>query len=192
MTDIMTVETRWLPPLFAKAAEAVARFASYLAGTDRIASEREFTELVRLHDDMIKRICFGYARTSEEFDDLHQDTLVNIWQGLPKFNGNSSVKTWVYRVALNTCVSSVRLRSRRIGAVPFYDVVDFTDESAERAVEIKELHESISRLEPVDKAIVMMWLDEYSYDEIADTIGIKRNTVATRLHRAKEKLRKII
>lgn len=188
----MTVETRWLPPLFAKAAEAVARFASYLAGTDRIASEREFTELVRLHDDMIKRICFGYARTSEEFDDLHQDTLVNIWQGLPKFNGNSSVKTWVYRVALNTCVSSVRLRSRRIGAVPFYDVVDFTDESAERAVEIKELHESISRLEPVDKAIVMMWLDEYSYDEIADTIGIKRNTVATRLHRAKEKLRKII
>lgn len=192
MTDIMTVETRWLPPLFAKAAEAVARFASYLAGTDRIASEREFTELVRLHDDMIKRICFGYARTSEEFDDLHQDTLVNIWQGLPKFSGNSSVKTWVYRVALNTCVSSVRLRSRRIGAVPFYDVVDFTDESAERAVEIKELHESISQLEPVDKAIVMMWLDEYSYDEIADTIGIKRNTVATRLHRAKEKLRKII
>lgn len=192
MTDILTVETRWLPPLFAKAAEAVVRFASYLAGTDRIASERDFTELVRLHDDMIKRICFGYARTSEEFDDLHQDTLVNIWQGLPKFNGNSSVKTWVYRVALNTCVSSVRLRSRRIEAVPFYDVVDFTDESAERAVEIKELHESISRLGPVDKAIVMMWLDEYSYDEIADTIGIKRNTVATRLHRAKEKLRKII
>lgn len=178
--------------LFSTIRTAIMRFAASIVCTGRADLEKRFADIIQQYDDMISRICFGYARTKDEFDDLHQDTLINIWQGLPHFEGKSLVKTWVYRVALNTCVSSVRLKSRKIESVPFYDTFDMPDEDTEQKARIVELHESISRLDSLDKAILMLWLDEYSYDEIADIVGMPRNTIATRLSRAKKKLKKMI
>lgn len=155
-------------------------------------AEHAFTEIIRTHDAMIKRICFGYARTAEELEDLHQDALVCIWQGLPKFRGESALKTWVYRVTLNACVSVVRTRKKEFDSDSLEQIVDVADDSEERRQRIHELHECIGTLNPIDKAIVMLWLDEYSYEEISEMVGLKRNNVATRLHRAKEKLKKVI
>lgn len=152
--------------------------------------DRTFAEIISIHDPMIKRICFGYARTAEELDDLHQDALVNIWQGLPKFRADSSIKTWVYRVTLNSCVSVVRTRKKDTNSDSLDRVVDVIDDDEDRRMHIRELHECIATLNPIDKAIVMLWLDEYSYEEIAEMVGLKRNNVATRLHRAKEKLKR--
>lgn len=153
--------------------------------------ERDFQEIISTYDDMIVKICFGYAGTKAELDDLHQDALINIWQSLVRFRGDSSVKTWVYRVTLNTCVSTVRRRreSPESDRLELYNVID---DSEERRRMLAEMHECIALLSPVDKAIVLAWLDEFSYDEIAEMVGMPRNTVATRLRRAKEKLKNMI
>lgn len=150
---------------------------------------RLFDCTVADHDAMIRRICLGYAHTSQDLEDLYQDVLVNIWQGLPSFRADSSIRTWVYRIALNTCVSMLRVRSKQPPQTSLDEVILVPDQSQEKKEAIKELYECIATLGPIDRAIVMMWLDEYSYEEIAETIGLRRNNVATRLHRAKEKLK---
>ncbi|MDE6741968.1 MAG: RNA polymerase sigma factor, partial [Muribaculaceae bacterium] len=149
----------------------------------RIAPEttslhRFFERTVADHDAMIRRICLGYAHTPQDLEDLYQDVLVNIWRGLPSFRSDSSIRTWIYRIALNTCVSTLRIRSRQPSQTSLDDVILIPDQSQEKKEAVKELYECIATLGPIDKAIVMMWLDEYSYDEIADTIGLKRNNVA--------------
>ena len=180
-------------PLLSRLKEYIQMFAiSVGLGQERNLLEARFAECIRVHDSMIRRICLGYAHTSQDLEDLYQDVLVNIWRGLPSFRSDSSMRTWVYRIALNTCVSTLRIRSRQPSQTSLDEVILVPDYSQEKKETVKELYECISTLGPIDRAIVMMWLDEYSYEEIAATIGIKRNNVATRLHRAKEKLKEKI
>ncbi len=170
--------------------ELLMRFAAAVGISQESSRlEQKFCDTVQTHDSMIRRICLGYASNPQDLEDLYQDVLVNIWRGLPSFRSESSVKTWVYRIALNTCVSTLRSRSSRPEASSLDDVILVPDQSQEKREAIKDLYDCIATLHPIDKAILMMWLDEYSYDEIASTIGLKRNNVATRLHRAKEKLK---
>lgn len=179
----MTAITLPLPTL-------ILRFAAALglsSETDRL--HRLFDRTVADHDQMIRRICLGYAQSQQDLEDLYQDVLLNIWNGLPSFREDSSTRTWVYRVALNSCVSALRIRSRVPSLASLDDVIVVPDDSQEKRDAVKELYECIATLGPVDKAIVMMWLDGYSYDEIADVVGLRRNAVATRLHRAKSRLR---
>lgn len=157
-----------------------------LSGGGRAEREAAFDALLREYDPMIRRICFGYARSAAELDDLHQDALLHLWQALPQYRGEASRKTWAYRITLNTCVSA--LRSRRPDSA---DLMEMVDTAADRRQLIADLHEAIAQLPPMDKAIVMARLDDFSYEEIADMTGLPRNTVATRLRRAKEKLKHI-
>lgn len=152
---------------------------------DANRKEQIFNEISKNYGNMISRICFGYSRTPDELADLRQDSMLNIWQGLEKYRGESSLKTWVYRVTLNTCVSTLRNRHKELKGITVDEIYDMIDDSEERRIELKELHETILLLNPIDRAIVMLWLDEFSYEEIAGTTGISRANVATRLHRAK-------
>lgn len=171
-------------------AKIVMFFAESLGVTSKSRQiEQFFADTVQSHDAMIRRICLGYAANTQDLEDLYQDVLINIWRGLPSFRSESSMRTWIYRIALNTCVSTLRTRSRNPNQTSLDDVILVADDSQEKTQAVKDLYECISTLNPIDKAIMMMWLDEYSYDEIAETIGLKRNNVATRLHRAKEKLK---
>lgn len=176
---------------------ALKGFALYMAqiltGRDnaRASLERRFADIMRDYDSTVMRICFGYSRTAAEFADLHQDALINIWQGLPGFKGDSSLKTWIYRVTLNTCVSTVRSERRRVTQTALDDFYNLVDEDADRRRLVSEMHDCISKLPPVDRAITLLWLDDFSYDEIAATVGLGRNTVASRLRRAKEKLKNL-
>lgn len=190
MTDMPVCSIH--PPLALRAISLVWRFAAALGLADDSKSLRySFASAVHRHDAMIKRICFGYADTAEDLEDLYQDVLVNLWQSMPRFRGDASMKTWIYRIALNTCVSNLRTRSKALKGIPVTDIIDVEDESEHERTEIRELHECISTLNSLDKAIMMLWLDDYSYEEIASMTGLKRNNVATRLHRAKEKLKTI-
>lgn len=182
-----------IPSVWTAMKTILLRFAATLGmapETERLY--RLFDATVADHDTMIRRICLGYAHTSQDLEDLYQDVLVNIWRGLPAFRADSSMRTWIYRIALNTCVSTLRIRARQPHQASLEEVILVPDDSQEKKETVKELYECIASLGPIDKAIVMMWLDEYSYEEIADTIGLKRNNVATRLHRAKEKLKEKI
>lgn len=177
-------------PWFRRIADTILRFAAALA-PDIIETRRTaaFSRLMTQHDDMISRICLSYSRTRAEYEDLRQDCYVALWQGLERFRGDAALKTWIYRVVLNTCVSTIRSRSRAPQRVDIADYADIVDDTPEQLRMVAEMHEMISRLPPLDKAIVTLWLDENSYDEIADITGLSRNTVATRLSRAKEKLK---
>lgn len=177
-------------PWFRRIADTILRFAAALA-PDIVETRRTaaFSRLMTQHDDMISRICLSYSRTRAEYEDLRQDCYVALWQGLERFRGDAALKTWIYRVVLNTCVSTIRSRSRAPQRVDIADYADIVDDTPERLRMVAEMHEMISRLPPLDKAIITLWLDENSYDEIADITGLSRNTVATRLSRAKEKLK---
>lgn len=176
---------------------ALKGFALYMAqiltgrDTARASLERRFADIMHDYDSMIMRICFGYSRTAAELADLRQDALINIWQGLPGFKGDASLKTWIYRVTLNTCVSTVRSERRRVPQTALEDFYNLVDEDADRRRLVSEMHDCISKLPPVDRAIMLLWLDDFSYDEIAATVGLGRNTVASRLRRAKEKLKNL-
>ncbi len=151
--------------------------------------EAYFTALVRRESNLIDRLCFGYARSTEEFNDLRQDTLVNLWKAMPTFRQQSSERTWIYRITLNTCVSALRLRSRQLQTTSLQNLYDVIDEPDDKTILIQQLHEAIATLSGLDKAIILMWLDDVPYDEIARITGLPRNTVATRLRRGKERLK---
>ncbi len=149
--------------------------------------ELEFKELIAIESSTISRICFSYANSADEFEDLRQDALINIWRGMRGFRGEASVKTWIYRVTVNSCLSTIRKQSRHKyeSLEGLYGLID-SDDSDKEAIE--QLHSLINKLGPEEKAIIMMRLDELSYDEIGVAMGLNRNTIATRIRRIKEKI----
>ena len=160
-------------------------------GIERATDSREtrFRQVLSQHGELVSAICFSFANRRNEFEDLRQDALVNIWKGLTGFNGASDIKTWIYRVTLNTCVSIYRKSSTQPADFDSLEnVAGITADGLARE-EVDYLHTLISMLTPEDKGIILMWLDSHSYDEIAEVMELKRNTVATRIHRIREKLK---
>ena len=157
-------------------------------------NEREFASLIREHSRIINKVCYFYATDKMPLDDLRQEIYVNIWLGLHQFRGESKMSTWIYRVAVNSALLTLRSSKPRFETVTLdFGLLDLSTEIDDVQREnLQTLQSLINRLEDIEKAIILLWLDEYSYDEIADTLGLKRNTVATKIHRIKEKLSKQI
>lgn len=157
-------------------------------------TEREFALLIKEHSRIINKVSYFYATDKIPFDDLRQEIFVNIWLGLNQFRGDSKMSTWIYRVAVNSALMVLRSSKPRIETVSIdFGILDMSTElDDEQRENLQTIHLLINRLEDIEKAIILLWLDEYSYDEIADTLGLKRNTVAVKIHRIKEKLSKQI
>lgn len=164
----------------------------YNLSASQKARRAEYEDTLRLYGSMIDRICFGYAGKASDFDDLKQDVLMNIWISIPKFKGECTMKSWVYRLALNVCVSTLRKSYRRISTVQLEELYDIVDCGPEQKDVIAEVHEAIALLNPLDKAIMLLWLEEESYDDISEITGLSRANVATRIHRAKKRLKSLI
>lgn len=148
-----------------------------------------FLQTVNANSGLIYKVCYMYAEDSDHLNDLYQEVMANLWQGFPGFKGDSRISTWIYRIAINTCVSYIRRNGRHVGHLSIDDLsLGVIDDSHERAAQLKMMYEMISRLGRIDKAVIMLWLDEYSYDEIASLTGISRNNVASRIHRIKQRL----
>lgn len=150
--------------------------------------KQAFEETVRRYDGVIRKVCYFYATDVDDFDDLRQEALVNLWRGFPRFRGDASMSTWIYRVTLNSCVSFFRKHRRRGNTVPVDEHPELIAEDDEKGAMLRAMYRMINRLPAADKALIPLWLDEHSYDEIASIMGQPRNTVASRLRRAKEKL----
>lgn len=156
------------------------------------AETARFKRLIDKYAALISRLCYAYARDVDDFNDLRQDSLINLWRGLPSYRGESEETTWIYRVVLNTCVSFVRKKSSRRDTVGLAEILEPADHSDPENTRSIQLYEAIYRLSDEDKALILMWLDEKPYEEIAEVMGYHRNTVAVKLHRIKEKLKKNI
>lgn len=146
-------------------------------------------EIIRDHDALIHKVCYMYADDRDHFQDLRQEVLANIWSGIDSFSGRSKVSTWVYRIALNTCITFFR-RHGKHSSVERLDqsATQLADETDDRTTRLRFMYRLIGRLDKLDKAIVMLWLDEHSYDEISSITGLTRANVASRLHRIRKRL----
>ena len=150
--------------------------------------KKEFAELVNRYKDVIFKVCYVYA-SREELEDYSQEVLIQLWRSLPKFRNESKMSTWIYRISLNTCISYVR-KNKKVNKVSLIDL-DFIDNDIEKKYYIDELYLLINRLNKFEKAIILLWLEERDYEEIASIVGISKNNVAVKLNRIKEKLRRM-
>ncbi len=151
--------------------------------------EVDFTKIVREHKGTIYTVCYMFSKDEDEIADLFQDILVNLWKGFKNFRGESSVRTWIYRVSLNTCISADRKKKRKGETVPLDMNINLFDDTVEDIKQVRMLQNRISRLGPFDRAIVLLWLENLSYDEIGAIVGISAKNVSVRLFRIKEQLR---
>ena len=127
----------------------------------------------------------------DEVADLFQEILINLWKGFPQFRGDSNVKTWIYRVSLNTCISSERKKSRKVETLPLTMDINLFSDSDDDTKQVQMLRDRINKLGPFDRAIVLLWLENLSYDEIGAIVGISAKNVSVRLVRIKDQLKKM-
>ena len=149
---------------------------------------KDFEKMVRGHKETIYTVCYMFSRDEDEVADLFQEALINLWKGFSKFQKDDNLKGWIYRVALNTCISLDRKkRSRKV--VPLSMDINLFDAATDRTRQADMLHERICRLQPFDRAIVLLWLEDISYEEIGRMLGISAKNVSVRLFRIREQLK---
>lgn len=154
-----------------------------------MSSKENFEEIVTKYKSIIVKVCFLYAG-EEEFDDYYQEVLIQLWRSLPKFRGESEISTWIYRISLNTCITFIR-RDSKMRKIPLSQELDFWTNDVESKMQIRELYQLINQLNKLEKAMILLWLEEKSYEDIAAITGLSRSNVAVKLSRIKEKLKKM-
>ena len=159
------------------------------------ADEHRFLELVTENRNRILRVCRVYAWNAADQDDLYQEILFQIWRGLPTLKEKQFANTWFYRVAINTAISFARKRASRACRVVHFEHADLTRtiESRQTTEEnaddrIADLYTAIYKLDPLEKALVTLFLEDFTYEQMAEAMGISANHVGVMLHRAKKKL----
>ena len=152
------------------------------------ALERQFAQTVAEHKSTIYTVCYMFSQDADEVNDQFQEVLMNLWKGFEGFRHHSDVKTWIYRVALNTCISLDRKKRRRAEVRLTMDINLFEDRDKDTRL-VDMLHKRISKLQPFDRAIVLLWLENLSYEEIGQIVGISTKNVSVRLFRIREQLK---
>ena len=157
-------------------------------------TQEEFVRQVQANQGILRKICRLYGETQPDREDLFQEIVVQLWRALPKFQAQSKFSTWLYRVALNTAISDFR-KKRRSLPVSETEVESLEIKSELNEVDKEErlnaLYVAISRLTEIDKAIVMLYLEDKSYEEMEDILGISANNLRVKMNRIKEKLRQL-
>ena len=150
--------------------------------------ENDFSRIIREQKSTIYTVCYMFSKDKQEVDDLFQEVLVRLWQGYDSFEGKSDLRTWVYKVSLNTSISIDRKKKRR-KTQPLIESIDLFDKNDADNRQTDLLHQRIQKLQAFDRAIVLLWLENMSYDEIAQIVGISVKNVSVRLFRIKEQLK---
>ena len=156
--------------------------------------ETLFTNWLREHSASVLKVARAYTICSDECQDLAQEILLQAWRSLPQFEGKASAATWFYRVALHTAMNWHRKdRPRRANQKPLLEVqaISVDDDGPERVQQrelVEQLYSAIHQLPQTDAALVLLFLDELSYREMAEVLGISESHVGVKLHRAKQAL----
>ena len=154
--------------------------------------EKAFLDMIEAQKRTIYKVCYIYAKDQDDLNDLFQETVLNLWKAFPRYRGDSALTTWVYRIAMNTCVTFLRRSGNRPQTVPMTaQVASQLEADAETTGQLKELYKLINQLGKMERALILLWLEERSYQEMADILGISKANVAVKLNRTKEKLKKM-
>jgi RNA polymerase sigma-70 factor (ECF subfamily) len=160
----------------------------------KAAREREFLDHLRRHEALIHKICQVYATDSLTKQDLFQEIVLQLWKSFESFRNESKMSTWMYRIALNTALMDKR-KSKTTVSLSFFNLLN-----DERAEEIDDgpqqenkfiLYNAIAKLTEIEKAIVMLYLDDKSYEQMEDILGVSQGTLRVKMTRIKVKLRQL-
>ena len=158
----------------------------------RLSPEKEFIRQIQLNQNIIHKICLAFCRSEADKEDIYQEIILQLWKSYHSFRGESAFSTWMYRVAMNTAVTMTRKQWSVLGTDRLPEIHEGDVSNPDFSEEIRLLYKAISHLKNVEKALILMWLDEKSYEEIAQTIGISVKNVSVKLVRVKAKLGEII
>jgi len=157
-------------------------------------TQAEFVQLIREHNGLIQKVCNLYAATLQDRQDLYQEIIIQLWRAVPKFRGDSKLTTWMYRVALNTAISDYR-KQQRIVPMAEIDLINREladhDKGGDEEEKLKLMYDAIRYLSEVEKALVMLYLDDKPYEEMEDILGINQNNLRVKMNRIREKLRQL-
>lgn len=146
--------------------------------------EETFIVMLKANERVIYKVCSFYASEETPLSDLYQDAVCNLWTAYPKFRGECSISTWI---ALNTCISGFRKKKMERSA-DLSSLQDAFIQPEDMTEEIKEMYRLIRQLKTLERAVILLYLEEKSYQEIADITGLSLSHVAVKLKRTKEKL----
>ncbi|WP_338409406.1 sigma-70 family RNA polymerase sigma factor [uncultured Flavobacterium sp.] len=152
-----------------------------------------YTVSILPYSGIIIKICRAYTNSQEDFEDYYQEVCLQIWKSKDNFKGQSEWSTWIYRISLNVCLTLLKKNKKKqhtssdfMPDVATEDGYVFTDES------LNHLYSAIKQLSELDRGVIMLYLEEKSYQEIADIIGTNANNIGVRITRIKERLKKIL
>jgi RNA polymerase sigma factor (sigma-70 family) len=155
-----------------------------------MASEKEFITLLNQHQKIVYKVCNLYMDSHADREDLFQEITLQAWKAYENFRGDAKFSTWLYRVALNTAITFFRKEKRKPAIYSTDTVPEQTEECYDPIEEqVKAMYAAIGNLSKIDKAIVMLYLEDYSYIEIGEMMGITANNVAVKMNRIKLKLK---
>lgn len=157
-------------------------------------NQEEFLSLINQHQSMLHKVCNLYCHSAIDRQDLFQEIVVQVWKAYPNFRGESKFSTWLYRIALNTAISDLRRKDRKLKIIypenaPANTVAEGLNNEEED--QIRQLYKAIEHLTEIEKALVMLYLEDKSYDEMEEILGINQNNLRVKMNRVKEKLRKL-
>lgn len=157
------------------------------------AEKDQFLTIIRLNKKLIFKVCNSYCKDADDRQDLVQEVIINLWKSYGKYNDKYKLSTWMYRIALNTAISHYRAgRRRRENTIPLHDsLLNIADDIYEPAIDdqIKKLYEIISHMDELNRALMILYLDNNSYKDIAEILGISESNVATKISRIKQQLK---
>ena len=154
--------------------------------------EQEFLSVIREYERVIYKVCYLYTTPNATLNDLYQDVVLNLWRAYPKFRRECKISTWIYRIALNTCISFIRKEKNVPEFVTQSREADWMTEDNDPLQEmLRQLYRMINQLGQLDKSIILLYLEEKSYEEMAEITGLTVTNVATKLSRIKDKLKKM-
>ena len=152
----------------------------------------EFLNLIEANKRIIFKICNSYCRNADDREDLAQEIIYQLWKSWSSFNADYKLSTWMYRIALNVAISFYRKEQKTTATVLMGDhIIEISDKNLDEALETKlnALQQFINELNPLDRALMILYLEEKSHKEIAEIIGITSTNVATKIGRIKEQLK---
>jgi RNA polymerase sigma-70 factor (ECF subfamily) len=155
-------------------------------------AEKQFEIHIKENELLIYKVCRMYAYTTADREDLFQEIVIQLWNAYPKFKGESKFSTWLYRVALNTAITGLRKKKDFIETwEPAQLPERISDENAGREEELLQLHKAIEQLNQVEKAIVMLYMEDKTYEEMEEILGMSQGSLRVKMSRIKEKLRQL-
>lgn len=162
---------------------------------DYSGTQDEFLSLLESHKAMIHKVCHLYCWNESDREDLFQEIVIQLWKAWPGFRGESRFSTWLYRIALNTAISGLRRQKNNLILIePEKMPSGIKDDSGDIAKEerLNELYTAIRQLSELERAIVMLYLEDKGYDDMEYILGINQNNLRVKMNRIKEKLRKLL